>query len=157
MVLAGLLIAGAGMLLLLILFSGTDDSGPDPDAPRPTTAPPEFIECPSDAPPYGDAHTGEVLDPAGDPPYGYGDPYGDPYPSAYAGSAQTDYAVTQPSPAPYTASGSSNPIRRRRGARAGRETRWRRRPTGPWRPRSSRERARPSAPADPHGPTSREG
>ena len=107
-VLAGLLIAGAGMLLLLILFSGSDDSGPDPDAPRPTTAPPEFIERPSDAPPYDDAHTGEVLDPAGDPAYGYGDPYGDPYPSAYAGSAQTGYAVTQPSPAPYTASGSSN-------------------------------------------------
>ena len=107
-VLAGLLIAGAGMLLLLILFSA-GDSGPDPDVPRPTTAAPEFIERPSDAPPYGDARTGEVLDPAADPAYGYGDPYGDPYASAYPGPAQTDYAVTQPSPAPYTASGSSNP------------------------------------------------
>ena len=99
-VLAGLLIAGASVLLLLVLFSGGDDAGPGPDAPRPTTAAPEFIERQTDdsaglldaePPVYGDA----LAD-----PYGYADPYADPYVAApYAGSPSTDYAVTRPTPA----------------------------------------------------------
>ena len=106
-VLAGLLIAGASVLLLLVLFSGGDDAGPGTDAPRPTTAAPEFIERQTDdvgsieaePPVYGDALTD---------PYGYGavDPYADPYAAApYAGSPSTDYAVTRPTPAPASASG----------------------------------------------------
>ena len=121
-VLAGLLIAGASVLLLLVLFSGGDDAGPGADAPRPTTAAPEFIERPTDGglgppeaepPVYGDA----LAD-----PYGYAtvDPYADPYVAApYAGSPSTDYAVTRPTPAPVSASGGAGrtPAPSRRSAR----------------------------------------
>ena len=106
-VLAGLLIAGASVLLLLVLFSGSDDAGPGADAPRPTTAAPEFIERQPDgglgspeaqSPVYGDA-----LDDGG---YAMVDPYADPYAVApYAGSPSTDYGATRPTPAPVSASG----------------------------------------------------
>ena len=104
-VLAGLLIAGASVLLLLVLFSGGDDAGAGPDAPRPTTAAPEFIERQTDdsagsldaePPVYGDA----LVD-----PYGYADPY---VAAPYAGSPSTDYAVTRPT----TAQGASGGISR---------------------------------------------
>ncbi|MDT0631981.1 TrbI/VirB10 family protein [Rubrivirga litoralis] len=104
-VLAGLLIAGASVLLLLVLFSGGDDAGPGPDAPRPTTAAPEFIERQTDdgagsleaePPVYGDA----LAD-----PYGYADPYAYGVAEPYAGSPSTDYAATRPTPAPVSASG----------------------------------------------------
>ena len=106
-VLAGLLIAGASVLLLLVLFSGGDDAGPGADAPRPTTAAPEFIERQTDdglgspeaePPVYGDA--------LADGGYAMVDPYADPYVSApYAGSPSTDYGATRPTPAPVSASG----------------------------------------------------
>lgn len=109
-VLAGLLIAGASVLLLLVLFSGSDDAGPGADAPRPTTAAPEFIERQTDGglgsqeaepPVYGDALVG------GD--YAMVDPYADPYVAApYAGSPSTDYAATRPTPAPVSASGGAS-------------------------------------------------
>ena len=111
-VLAGLLIAGASVLLLLVLFSGSDDARPGSDAPRPTTAAPEFIERqaegaaplddPGEAPVYGDAY----IDPYGVVP---ADPYAAPYTAApYAGSPSTDYAVARPTPA-QGARGSSGP------------------------------------------------
>ena len=106
-VLAGLLIAGASVLLLLVLFSGGDDAGPGADAPRPTTAAPEFIERQTDGalgspeaelPVYGDA--------LADGSYAMVDPYADPYAVApYAGSPSADYGATRPIPAPVSASG----------------------------------------------------
>ncbi|OZC01166.1 TrbI/VirB10 family protein [Rubricoccus marinus] len=115
-VLAGLLIAGASVLLLLVLFSGSDDAGPGADVPRPTTAAPEFIERQTDdglgspeaqPPVYGDALVG------GD--YAMVDPYADPY----AGSPSTDYGATRPTPAPVSASGGAgrNPALSRRSGR----------------------------------------
>ena len=79
LVLGGLLIAGAAVLLGLLVLSG-DPSPPDADltVERPEAAPPEFLER---GDPYA-ADDGSGL--AAEPDVVYADPYADPYGAAYA-------------------------------------------------------------------------
>ena len=78
LVLGGLLIAGAAVLLGLLVLSG-DSSAPDADltVERPEAAPPEFLER---GDPYA-ADDGSGL--AAEPDVVYADPYADPYGAAY--------------------------------------------------------------------------
>ena len=90
LVLGGLLIAGAAVLLGLLVFSG-DPATPDADltVERPEAAPPEFLER---GDPYA-ADDGAGL--AAEPDVLYADPYADPYGAAYAAPPYApDYGST---------------------------------------------------------------
>ena len=92
LVLGALLIAGAAVLLGLLVLSG-DPATPDADltVERPQAAPPEFLER---GDPYA-ADDGTGL--AAGPDVVYADPYVDPYGAAYATPAYApDYGPTAP-------------------------------------------------------------
>ncbi|MDT7858418.1 TrbI/VirB10 family protein [Rubrivirga sp. S365] len=92
LVLGALLIAGAAVLLGLLVLSG-DPATPNADltVERPEAAPPEFLER---GDPYA-ADDGTGL--AAQPDVAYADPYADPYGAAYAAPAYApDYGPTAP-------------------------------------------------------------
>ncbi|OZC01237.1 TrbI/VirB10 family protein [Rubricoccus marinus] len=90
LVLGGLLIAGAAVLLGLLVLSG-DPATPDADltVERPEAAPPEFLE-------RGDPYaTDDGARLAAEPDVLYADPYADPYGAAYVTPPYTpDYGST---------------------------------------------------------------